>query len=978
MRILNVGVLALVLGLVACGGGGSGDTKNPGSSSSSSSSNSSSSSSANSSDGGSSSSSASASYTVSTNPGSRVTMEPASASISDGGTASFTVTTEVGYRVSSIAGCGGDFDATTGIYTTGAVTSDCTVWADAQLAVNLVPYTITATTPSIITMIQQVVDRATGEPITTLVVDDFLVEENDEPIAPREAFLDLEPIENIPYELKTVLMLDVSASLTASDLVQVKAAAVRIVESIKDYQQVAVYVFDDTVRTVIGFTSDAEALTNAIEGITRGGPSTNLYGAVAFGFSRWSNSFSLEQVTQGTLILITDGNDTAASSTLEAALTAKGDREFFALTVGDDINLDPLVQIALGRDLETVSQADRSLAARRLLNVTDYSEVDAGLQQIAAEMERLTQGLYFLYYATPKRAGTHSVRVTIADNAWCTSAEPNCTRALNGTFTADGFSNVTPELVLTHPAPLLVPGGSYALSARVRWDTPPFNFTWSLNNPDGQMDLLADPMDSSKATLEVAPGIQLSRATVVAQVMELPDLHEEVEFVAGIPLSGPEGLIDIEAKIRLSTAAPTLLLTADIDCERCIWSVDDTSIAMLDTDVGQSVTLESSINLGLTTLTVWDPDSGLSTDYSVEAGFIVDTSVRAGVIANSTYTLALNSDGSLWSWGSNSNGQLVHGDTINRISPERARTIQKGASVATGGSYTFILDPDGRLWAVGRNNAGQLGLGDTTNRTNLERVGVSSDWASVSAGSLHTLGIKLDGSLWAWGRNNSGQLGLGDFIDRTSPERIGTDNDWASVTIGSNSSLGIKSDGSLWAWGNSEHGQLGLGEVVNQSTPQRVGTANDWEQVISGGAHVLAIKADGSLWVWGLNNSGQLGLGDFTNRTSPERLGTSNDWMDAAANGQLTAAIKSDGSLWAWGSNNFGQLGLGHYSNRSSPERVGTASDWVSVTVSATHALAVKSDGSLWAWGRNGSGQLGLGDTVDRTSPVPVDSPLID
>jgi len=60
-----------------------------------------------------------------------------------------------------------------------------------------------------------------------------------------------------------------------------------------------------------------------------GGPSTNLYGAVAQGFGLWTNAFSLTQITQGTMILVTDGNDTSGLTTLSTAIAAKDDRDLF-------------------------------------------------------------------------------------------------------------------------------------------------------------------------------------------------------------------------------------------------------------------------------------------------------------------------------------------------------------------------------------------------------------------------------------------------------------------------------------------------------------------------------------------------------------------------------------------------------------------------------------------------------------------------
>jgi alpha-tubulin suppressor-like RCC1 family protein len=72
--------------------------------------------------------------------------------------------------------------------------------------------------------------------------------------------------------------------------------------------------------------------------------------------------------------------------------------------------------------------------------------------------------------------------------------------------------------------------------------------------------------------------------------------------------------------------------------------------------------------------------------------------------------------------------------------------VQVGAlttwlSAAAGYSYTAAIKTDGTLWTFGYNNAGQLGLGDTTNRSSPVQVGSLTTWASVAAGFNHAAAI---------------------------------------------------------------------------------------------------------------------------------------------------------------------------------------------------------------------------------------------
>jgi alpha-tubulin suppressor-like RCC1 family protein len=89
--------------------------------------------------------------------------------------------------------------------------------------------------------------------------------------------------------------------------------------------------------------------------------------------------------------------------------------------------------------------------------------------------------------------------------------------------------------------------------------------------------------------------------------------------------------------------------------------------------------------------------------------------------------------------------------------------------VSAGWYHALAIKSDGTLWVWGRNYNGQLGLGDITNRYLPVRVGSDITWTDVSAGYHHTLAIKSDGTLWAWGHNTNGQLGLGYITQRNTP-----------------------------------------------------------------------------------------------------------------------------------------------------------------------------------------------------------------
>ncbi len=132
--------------------------------------------------------------------------------------------------------------------------------------------------------------------------------------------------------------------------------------------------------------------------------------------------------------------------------------------------------------------------------------------------------------------------------------------------------------------------------------------------------------------------------------------------------------------------------------------------------------------------------------------------------------------------------------------------------------HSLVLKTDGSLWAWGGNINGEIGDGTKTDRYSQVKIG-ANDWKQASPGYNHTLAIKMDGSLWVWGANIVGQLGDGTTTEKITPFRIGTANNWRQVTGGYYYSLAIKTDGTLWAWGYNDKGQLGNGSDIELKKP---------------------------------------------------------------------------------------------------------------------------------------------------------------
>jgi alpha-tubulin suppressor-like RCC1 family protein len=387
-------------------------------------------------------------------------------------------------------------------------------------------------------------------------------------------------------------------------------------------------------------------------------------------------------------------------------------------------------------------------------------------------------------------------------------------------------------------------------------------------------------------------------------------------------------------------------------------------------------------------------------------------------VASNIYTVALKTDGTMWSWGNNNLGQLGDGTSILRSSPVQIGTRTWGFIASMQGAsstrHTLAIRSDGTLWGWGFNASGQLGLainmtiprtvntsvkfvdakiaqqhgiaistdgtlwmwgGTSFNQYNPQSISSpvqigTRTWSRVAAQQTHSGAIRSDGTLWLWGTGTSGQLGQDNTTSFNSPVQVGTRNDWSSIKVGRLHSMAIRNDRTLWGWGSA---QLGDNITVARSSPVQIGTETNWSYVSPGNDTTFALKEDGTLWAWGLNTSGQLGLNDRVNRSSPVQIGTETNWAKIADIYEYHAfAIKTDGTLWSWGINSSGQLGHNDRIVRSSPVQVGTRSDWKTVACGTDNTMAIRNDGTLWSWGTNFNGQLGVGDNIERLSPVQV------
>ncbi|MBF0621496.1 MAG: VWA domain-containing protein [Magnetococcales bacterium] len=301
--------------------------------------------------------------------------------------------------------------------------------------------------PSSVTMVVKAYNAQTGANIENLALstdDDensyaLDVQEDSGTLQTTETFPLLTSIDEINQTIRSVLVLDISTSLTQDDLDDLKTSAISFIEKhFSDTltavnREMAIYTFDDTVYLTADFSSDADSLTDAVNGISRGMSSTNLYGALETALDSFDNmlepndtgSYDLEY---GFVILITDGVDNTDLTTLSDVITARGDKEVFTIGVGDDVDETVLSQIA-----QTSDQAELT-GEESVFSLTDYTDLDTALDTIYSRINNYADGMYLLNYQSPKRDSSHTLSLAITDNEYTgTDAE------LSDSFDADSF-----------------------------------------------------------------------------------------------------------------------------------------------------------------------------------------------------------------------------------------------------------------------------------------------------------------------------------------------------------------------------------------------------------------------------------------------------------------------------------------------------------------------------------------------------------
>ena len=237
---------------------------------------------------------------------------------------------------------------------------------------------------------------------------------------------------------------------------------------------------------------------------------------------------------------------------------------------------------------------------------------------------------------------------------------------------------------------------------------------------------------------------------------------------------------------------------------------------------------------------------------------LANTSNWSYIKTNPTNTFAITNGGALWGTGGNSFGCLGVGTSIINYNQFQQIGNQSNWKLIDGAQdFTIALKTNGTLWSWGHNNYHQLGNGNTTDSNVPQQISTDTDWKMIESSRVdNSFAIKNNGTLWGWGDNIAYLLGDDSlFTYLATPTQLNPDTDWRTITCGSGHALAIKTNGTLWSWGNYGQGETGI-DVDNlpaggfdPSAPRQIGTDNNWQSLAAGSSVSMGIKTDGTLWV---------------------------------------------------------------------------------------------------------------------------------
>lgn len=363
---------------------------------------------------------------------------------------------------------------------------------------------------------------------------------------------------------------------------------------------------------------------------------------------------------------------------------------------------------------------------------------------------------------------------------------------------------------------------------------------------------------------------------------------------------------------------------------------------------------------------------------------------------------AIKNDGSLWLWGLNTDNRL--GLDVNKTIipvPKKLGNTNDWKTISMSNNHTIAIKTDGSLWGWGKNLDGEVGIGKYSYAEfTPTRIGTDNDWDKTFCFKGVSLGIKRDSTLWAWGANTKSETanGMTYSVSSPSPVMFSSEKVIEVFVIGSTFYV-LCSEQKVFSYILSSDGIISIKRIdtlsnisdfeadekkisyydikaekyifIVKNAEIKIASSNSSGAYqykvpfISNGESHFYLHNTGNLSVMGKNQYGQLGIGNFEEVKNWQWIQNS-EWIDISVGYDFAFGIKKDSSLWSWGANFNNVLGHPYPKDYSKPMPLSDKPEWVRLASASNRSCGLKSDGTLWSWG------LYVGDSETVLATIPT------
>lgn len=243
------------------------------------------------------------------------------------------------------------------------------------------------------------------------------------------------------------------------------------------------------------------------------------------------------------------------------------------------------------------------------------------------------------------------------------------------------------------------------------------------------------------------------------------------------------------------------------------------------------------------------------------------------VAAGLSFTVFLTMKGHVYTCGTNTHGQLGHGDTVDRRTPKIVELLEgvgPVVQIAAGPSYAMAVTDDGTVHSFGSGSNFCLGHGEQHNELRPRAIQSfrrkTIHVVRISAGDEHVVALDSSGFVYTWGKGYCGALGHGDEIDKTTPEILSSLKSHLAVQVCARKrkTFVLVDTGSVYGFGWMGFGSLGFPDRGASDKVMRPWILDSLRghyisQISTGLYHTVAVTNKGQIFGFGDNERAQLG-----------------------------------------------------------------------------------------------------------------------